>query len=298
MTFNMDEPFSQSNEWLCCSTSEIQYWNNHPTHPEDIVGVIDAPETLDYPVDPAWESLSSTAPEDISLSSGQSTWLSPGQVSLDISDFAQEAAVVQAAFEPFQTGSVSSSPYSSGSHITMNSYVSFDPPYYASWTVDTPESIEPERPFHGDDESYLEGHPPENLPYHSSDTMSNCEQEADAGTRQIRTPGARGKKSRGKSTAVPSQVRASEGEVSIACLSCLRKFSCSSSLHRHRKESCGSESEPGRFQCDARYHPGCKRSFQRRCHLKDHYKKLGFTEKQADAKVRERYSKGMHRRRN
>lgn len=278
-TFGMDNPFVLPMDWVYDSIAARQFWNTPGTSFEGVAGYIDTTEIKNHQTDLASPSSSSTSAVLVSSSSGPPKSFTVGQACLAFSD-------------------VSGSSQSSDTHTSHYPYSSLAGPSYASSMMGSPEPLEPEGHYGFDAVPCCGGFPTGNLACQSPIASSNREKMAEAGLWKTPVAGTRVNQPRRwaeKPTARSRQASASGDEV--FCPSCRRKFTSKASLHRHQKESCGSESGTRLFYCDPRYHPGCKKSFKRRCGLKGHYRKLGFSEREADAKVRERYGQGMHRRR-
>lgn len=284
----MDGPFARSSEWLYCYPGEIQYWTVQEVGSEDMAESTVAPEVKSSWVDVASWSSSPTSPSGL----GQPESFSSDRTSLVASVSIEEANTA------LTTSMSSTSSHLSGPH-TMYPYTSSGEPYYQSSFVNPPGQVEPGRAFGANDASYRAGPQTTDLSGSVPIISSDVQQTADPVSWQTNILSHKGKISRMSTkdrNIQPGQVSASKDEAPIVCHSCQQTFSYKSSLDRHRKETCGSGSETGRFQCNPDLHFGCKRSFKRRCGLKEHYKKLNLTEEQADAKVREQYEKGMHRR--
>lgn len=280
----MNGPFVLPSNWMYDSIATTQFWNTSRTDSEGMDGYTGAPEIQSHLIDLTSLSPSSTSSGHMSCSSGPSESFTVDQAS------------------PASSG-VSGSSNSWDTHASIHAWSSPAGPDYASLMMGSPEPLEPEGHYGFDGVPYCGGFLPANLAYPLPFTSRNSERVAEVGLRHTPAGGTRAKKprSRVEKPNIPSCRTSTSGDESpIVCPSCQRRFTCRPSLHRHRKESqsCGSESGTRLFYCDPRDHPGCKRSFKRRCGLKEHYKKLGFSGEEADAKIREHYGKGMHRRRN
>lgn len=297
---NMDQLFSMSSEWLCCSTSEIHFWGDQYVHTRGVPELIDTTQAnIRPPVD--LESLSSTMTSfgSIPRYSDRSASSSLGRTSLGVSEIVKEADIA-----PVHPGSLSIDQSSgcssiSDSHIPMHECTSLSVPSYASTIVNSPKTFEPESLSPGD--PYWEGVMWTNPPVYSPSTLSFREQPRREKFYPFTAPGTSGKKPRrapGTPNTPTSRASTLENESPFVCLSCQCKFASKPSLHRHRKEVCDDEGEKRPFRCNQRLHYGCTQRFKRRCGLKDHYmKKLKLTEEQAVACIRDQYPKGMHRRR-
>ncbi|KAF9638202.1 hypothetical protein BFW01_g9099 [Lasiodiplodia theobromae] len=198
------------------------------------------------------------------------------------------------------TSCVPGSSYSADTHTSFYSYPSPFEPHYAPVMRTSPEPFESDMRF-----GFGGGLVQEDDPSFSSPaTSSNGDQAAAAGLRPASSSG-RVRKTKPRQTRAEKPNAASRrassgsaGEATIICSSCQRKYSCESSLLRHRNES-GHGSGGGTvrlFYCDPRSHPGCKKGFKRRDNLKQHYRKLGRPEEWIDEKIRAWYGKGMHSR--
>lgn len=281
----MDDRFAG----MYCAPGKNQYWDAQEIGPETIVEPATASEARSSRVDvaPWWSSLTP------SLDSGHSELSSSHWASLDASGFVQEAGI---ALLP------SVSPISSdisGLYTSMQPYTSSGEPCYASSMASSPGKLESGRAFDVNDAPYRASPEAVDLPCFSPVTLGSSQQAVEPVPWQTKTPRNRAKHAGAlakRPTIPPGQASASKDEVPIVCQVCQQTFLHKSSLDRHWKEVCGSGSARGRFCCDPNFHFGCKRSFKRRCGLKGHYKKLNLDEEQADAKIREQYEKGMHRR--
>ncbi|OJD34666.1 uncharacterized protein BKCO1_2100077 [Diplodia corticola] len=127
----MDEAFSQLNAYLFSSSPECRHWS--PIDSENIVEPTDAPDIRDSRIDLNQGVWSSNSSDDISfgptsldyssMGLGQYVWLSTDHNPLDTSEFDR---VASASWEPFQTGTFSSSSGSSDSHTTTNTHLFSD----------------------------------------------------------------------------------------------------------------------------------------------------------------------------
>lgn len=297
-TSNMDQPFPMHSDWLCCPAWEARFWANHGRSGEVPEFVDTWAAKIGSPVDLESPYSSSTPSGATSWSSAWPASFSLGRASSAVPDLVQDANVAFVPPESFSFDQSSSSSYVSDSHVPMRNRTPPSGPYFASTIVGSPERFESERLFAADGEPYYEAFLSTDLSSNSSITSSNDgplareellqSMSAEVGGRESRTfPGAPG---------TPKSSSTSENESTFVCQVCQRKYKHKSSLLRHMKEKCRREGEKGPFQCNPHFHPGCKKRFQRRCGLRDHYKRLKLTEKQAVAKVREKYPKGMHSR--
>ncbi|KAK0621129.1 hypothetical protein DIS24_g11431 [Lasiodiplodia hormozganensis] len=274
----MENPFWLSHQQVYGSTAEMQAWNTPGTNFQDTAMSTGAPVTrayvFDHPIAPSSNSMSS-----------EYTFLSA------------ESSI---AGDPYLASRVPGSSYSADTHTPFYSYTSPFEPHYASVMRTSPEPFESDIRFGFGGGLVQE----DDLSFSSPATSSNGDQAAAAGLRPASASG-RVRKTKPRQTRAEKPNAASRrassgsaGEANIICSSCQHKYSCESSLLRHRNESCrGSGGGAKRlFYCDPFSHPGCKKGFKRRDNLKQHYRKLGRPEEWIDEKIRERYGKGMHSR--